>query len=156
MSQLYMLCGFIGSGKTTYAKKIEKNEKAIRFSMDEWMIPLFGESMSRIEFHERHSFFEEKFKEIAIQLLNNNQSVIFDFGFWTKEHRSKFYEWANENEINIKRIFLSTDMNTCKERAIKRSESHSKNSYIITESMFNELKKLFEKPSENEYDLRIS
>lgn len=31
-----------GVGKTTLARKIAHEDKAVRFSPDEWMIPLFG------------------------------------------------------------------------------------------------------------------
>jgi predicted kinase len=41
-AKLHIICGFVGAGKTTLAKKLEKQYKAIRFSTDEWMIELLS------------------------------------------------------------------------------------------------------------------
>jgi predicted kinase len=35
--------GFLGSGKTTLAKRLELQHSAVRFTPDEWMARLFGE-----------------------------------------------------------------------------------------------------------------
>ncbi len=40
MTKIYFVCGFIGSGKTTYSKRLAEEHNASRFSIDEWMIPL--------------------------------------------------------------------------------------------------------------------
>jgi len=39
---LYLLVGLPGSGKTTKAKQLEVEASALRLTLDEWMIPLFG------------------------------------------------------------------------------------------------------------------
>ena len=39
---LHLTVGLPGVGKTTLARKIAHEDKAVRFSPDEWMIPLFG------------------------------------------------------------------------------------------------------------------
>ena len=40
-TKLILVSGFVGAGKTTLAKKLEKQYKAIRFTTDDWMIELF-------------------------------------------------------------------------------------------------------------------
>ena len=42
MPTLYLLCGLPGSGKTTLARKLEREAPALRLCPDEWMAPLFG------------------------------------------------------------------------------------------------------------------
>jgi hypothetical protein len=39
---LHLTVGLPGVGKTTLARKIAHEDKAVRFTPDEWMIPLFG------------------------------------------------------------------------------------------------------------------
>jgi len=34
---IHLICGFMGFGKTTYAKKLAQREKAVRMTPDEWM-----------------------------------------------------------------------------------------------------------------------
>lgn len=44
--KLYVMVGLPAAGKTTLARRIEIEYRALRFTPDEWMIPLFGESMA--------------------------------------------------------------------------------------------------------------
>ena len=44
MATLFLTVGLPGSGKTTLARQLEREHRAIRFSPDEWMKPLFGVS----------------------------------------------------------------------------------------------------------------
>lgn len=46
----HLICGFIGSGKTTFARKLEKETGAARFTKDEWMVRLFGKILQKINF----------------------------------------------------------------------------------------------------------
>ena len=39
---LYLIHGYIASGKMTYAKKLEAETDAIRFTLDEWMVNFYG------------------------------------------------------------------------------------------------------------------
>jgi len=38
MAEIHLICGFIGFGKTTLAKQLEKDLPAIRFTHDEFML----------------------------------------------------------------------------------------------------------------------
>jgi len=37
-----MIHGYLGTGKTTFARKLERELPAIRFSHDEWITRIFG------------------------------------------------------------------------------------------------------------------
>jgi len=43
---VHMLCGFICSGKTSFARKLEKDVEGVIFSIDQWMSELFGNDRS--------------------------------------------------------------------------------------------------------------
>ena len=43
MSKIILLCGKIGSGKTTLAKQLEKEKSFVCFSADEKMLKNYGE-----------------------------------------------------------------------------------------------------------------
>lgn len=68
MGKVYFICGFVGSGKTTYSKELADKVGAFRFSIDEWMIPLYGEHMERDAFDHRLATLQSLFKESAHQL----------------------------------------------------------------------------------------
>src|SRR3990167_4812165 len=42
----YIICGFIGAGKTTFARKLESETGAIRITKDEWMVRVFGNKIT--------------------------------------------------------------------------------------------------------------
>ena len=76
MSKIYFVCGFIGSGKTTYSKQLADKHSAFRFSIDEWMIPLYGEHMERDVFDKRLATLQDLFKESALQLFSLDVSLL--------------------------------------------------------------------------------
>ena len=42
MATAHLIHGYIGVGKTTFARRLERDLRAIRFSHDEWMTALYG------------------------------------------------------------------------------------------------------------------
>ena len=70
---LYLLVGLPGSGKTTKAKQLEVEASALRLTLDEWMIPLFG----RNEQAERDAL-EGRLIWLALRALELHTNVILD------------------------------------------------------------------------------
>ena len=77
----HLMYGFIGSGKTTYATQLEKDLPALRFSVDEWMIALYGQDPPESKFEERYIRTVDLIWNVATRVLELDQDVILDFGF---------------------------------------------------------------------------
>ncbi|MDG3085680.1 ATP-binding protein [Vibrio hannami] len=150
MAKIYFVCGFIGSGKTTYSKQLEKAQGAFRFNLDEWMIPLFGEHMDREVFDKRKKTLTDLFKGSALRLLELDVPVIFDFGFWKKQDRIQIKTWANENNLTYEMVYLDVDFDICKERATKRNRERGQDAYEMTPEMLDLFWSWFEVPTEDE------
>jgi predicted kinase len=43
MATAHLIHGYLGAGKTTFARRLEEELPAIRFSHDEWMTNLYGD-----------------------------------------------------------------------------------------------------------------
>jgi hypothetical protein len=43
MPSAHLIYGYLGAGKTTFARQLERDIPAIRFSHDEWMVRLYGD-----------------------------------------------------------------------------------------------------------------
>ncbi len=156
VAKLYALCVFIGSGKTSYAKKLEEEKKAIRLTMDEWFIPLFGEHMERSLFDQRRQALEIQFRKLAQKLLKQNINVIFDFGFWTKAARKDIRLWAEDNNIDLRIVYFDISEQECLRRALKRNDQKQGGAFVMTEEMFIELRRFFEPIEQDEnYDIII-
>jgi len=147
MSKVYFICGFIGSGKTTYSKKLAVEKSAFRFSIDEWMIPLYGEHMERDVFTERMNTLQSLFKASALQMLSLNVPVIFDFGFWTKPDRDSVLAWAREHDLEFELIYLDVSVEKCRQRVIKRNQVQDEKSYNMTPEMLDLFWSWFEIPN---------
>ena len=74
----YMLYGFVCSGKTTYAKKIERDVEAVRFTPDEWMVKLYGVNPPAEAFSENYDSVLEIMEQYWTQLLHMKIDVILD------------------------------------------------------------------------------
>jgi len=43
MATAHLIDGFLGAGKTTFARQLERDLPGIRFTHDEWMARLYGD-----------------------------------------------------------------------------------------------------------------
>ena len=84
------MIGLPCAGKTTLAKKLEIELKALRLTPDEWQRHLFGQDATHPEHDERHSKIEELLWKVAVSALGLGTDVILDFGMWTRIERDDF------------------------------------------------------------------
>ncbi|PML57377.1 AAA family ATPase [Vibrio lentus] len=150
MTKIYFVCGFIGSGKTTYSKRLAEEHNAFRLSIDEWMIPLYGEHMDRETFDHRLATLQGLFKDSATQLFSLDVPAIFDFGFWRKADRNAFTEWASNAGVKSEVHYLDVPFETCKERAFHRNSELNGKSYEMTPEMLDLFWSWFEVPTSDE------
>ena len=87
MNNLFLLCGKVGSGKTTLAKNICQNFDAVLFSADDFMLKLFGEIEDQKTFNEKLTLCKELIYDTC-EKISKKTNVVLDFGFWTKEERA--------------------------------------------------------------------
>ena len=111
---LYLMVGLPGSGKTTRAKELEQETRAVRFTPDEWHIFLFGDDFgdnspeARALHDQRHDRVEQLMWTVGQDLLRKGVSVILDFGFWAKEQREEKRREAQALGANFAIEYLDT------------------------------------------------
>jgi len=85
MPTVHMVAGPIGAGKTTTARRIAEEHRAVRFSLDEWVMQLFaGEAPHPMVFEwwaERCSRCRERIWSLCSNLAAKDVDVVLDFGF---------------------------------------------------------------------------
>ena len=147
---VYLVCGQIGSGKTTFAKKLEKETDAIRFTPDEWLVRLYNELPPSNEFDKYYYRCCDMAWNVAVEILKRGLSVILDFGLWKKKERDSYKKKISDLGAKYKLYYLSTEENIIKQRLKQRNENPAFGEIVITAEMFKYFSPCFEIPSPEE------
>jgi len=144
---IYLIHGFIGSGKTTFAKQLEDKTKAKRFTPDEIITKRYGDNLTLEKIKEANVKVKNEIWQKVKELIASNADVILDYGFWKKEQRQEITRKAKE--IGGRPIFYEVlcDPETMKYRALNRN---SANDLYIDEERYNLYLKRFEPMEYNE------
>jgi predicted kinase len=89
MATLHLLHGFTGAGKTTFARKLETELLALRFTPDEWIVQLYGNNPPEEHCLEYFDRVTNLIWKLTMQLLRSERDVILDFGFWSRVSRDE-------------------------------------------------------------------
>lgn len=89
MPTAHLVFGFLGSGKTTLAKRLELQHSAVRFTPDEWMVSLFGEDPPADTFQHRAAAILDIMQPIWARCLSLGLDVVLDYGFWSRAERDR-------------------------------------------------------------------
>lgn len=155
MAHLYMMHGYIGSGKTTFAHKLVKEENAILFSVDAWMRDLYGKNPPSDQYQSNETRIKKRMRVMAAQLLARDINIIFDFGYWSKSERDADRQFAKENQATAILYKCEAPIDVMKSRAIKRTDQDTEGQVFIDANAFDMLQKYFEPLSEDEAHLSV-
>jgi predicted kinase len=150
---LYLICGKAGAGKTTLAKKLENEEKVIRLSKDEWILSLFGRSLTSEEWNKAELRVCTTLTQFASDLLAQGKSVALDFGFWYRKERLSAKQIADSAGAKAKLYYLATTDEIRRERVLARNAQPDPASVEISQEQLNMQGDWFEEPSEDEMEL---
>lgn len=146
----HIIVGFIGSGKTTFAKKLEKETGTVRFTKDEWMVRLFGNTPPKEKFEEYDNKMTSLARDMALKCLEAGTSVIIDEGFWEKEQRNEIREKVKKVGAIPKLYYLKVPYEIMRERTLRRTDNPPIDSFTIDEESFNNYWKFFQPPDKDE------
>lgn len=154
MTTLHVTHGFIGSGKTTFAKRLEREVDAIRFSPDEWLHILYGPEDGDGFYEKRDRISKLVWMNID-KLLELGQDVILDSGYWTKAERDDLRKKAKKNNFDLKIYYVQCPKDVALKRTVERTKDVPSDSMCISESTFNILWERFEPIQEDEDHIPI-
>lgn len=146
----HILVGFIGSGKTTFARRLEKETGAVRFTKDEWMVRLFGNTPPKDTFEEYDNKMASLARDMALKCLAAGMDVILDEGFWVKEQRDEIRERVKSVGAIPKVYYIEAPREVMLARTLRRTAEPPVDSFTIDEESFNHYWKFFEPPDKDE------
>ena len=121
---VYLLCGFIGAGKTTFARALEARTGAVRITKDEWLIRLIGNDPTIDGYADYDRRIVGLSRDVAFQLVEKGIDVILDEGFWAKEERALMRRRIEGMGAEAMLYYLDTPLETIRKRVAQRDADH--------------------------------
>ncbi len=157
MAKVFLICGKICCGKSTYAERLRTEKRAVLLSVDEIMLAVFGSYTG-----DKHEEYTEKIQNYLFQksvdIIKSGINVILDWGFWSRCKRSAAREFYNARDIECEFYYIDVSDEVWKERIAHRNELVSKGesaAYMIDKNLAAKFAGLFETPSESEIDIWV-
>jgi len=144
------MVGLPCAGKTTLAKKLERDLPALRLNMDEWHIHLYGQDADDPAHDSRHVLLEEMLWKIAARALKLDMNVILDYGLWTREEREKYRARAKLLGAASEVHFLDASEDDLLRRLRNRNAQSSDESFYISEESMQLWFEIFQQPTPSE------
>lgn len=155
MAKVFLICGKICCGKTTYANKIYAENNAILLSVDEITLALFGQHCG-----DKHDEYVERAEKYllnkSMELINKDINVVLDWGFWTKAERESAKGFYKSRNIECELHYIDISDETWESRLHKRNNAVLANeisAYYVDDNLAAKFASIFEVPNEDEIDV---
>lgn len=146
---VYLLCGLGGSGKSTYAKKLEKKGLQ-KLSLDEYVYSTYGREIVNLPenvYLEHYRTAKVNLDKKLVSIIKNQQSVVLDYGFWRRSSRDYYKKLIEENGGEWKLIYLKASPEILMARLKERNKRTDANAFPVTEAMLHGYIERFEEPN---------
>jgi len=154
MATLHIMVGLSCSGKTTYAKRLAEEERALLLTPDEWQIKLFNQKVYNPDSNHDllHDRIERVMLGVAERVLSIGSSVILDFGFWSRAERDAMRAFAARLGVDFKLHYMDTPMREMKRRLEIRNGEAGEGVIVIDAKCLDEWSLSFQPPDRDELD----
>jgi predicted kinase len=153
MPTVHLVCGFLGAGKTTFAKRLASERRAVRFSVDELYLRLFARGptyeLDQAALDRLLDTLNTLWPDIAAQGID----IILDFGFWRRALRDQVRALARAVPAETRLYWLECADEVALARCLARNGEDG--AFLISEAGYHELKPRFEAPAAEEHAVRV-
>lgn len=153
----YLLCGVSGTGKTTYARKLEQ-QGAHLLSVDEEMWRRFGPEFTRLPSARQRELtigVEADIRENMAVRLREGNDVVIDSCLCKRFKRDNFRQAASEAGGEPVLIYMSADRETILQRLAGR-KGEDPNDIIVTPEQLDRFLVNFQPPEDDEERLELT
>ncbi len=150
--KLYIICGFLGAGKTTFSKQLALDKNALHLNPDEWCCKLFTKEEYEQNWEECFSKTLNILWNKAQDAVTSGKDVIFDVGFWDKNSRIEAKKRAQQLGAEPVLYYIYAPDEILKQRISLRKGKIAENNV----KNFSAIKMLFEEPDSDENFIKIN
>lgn len=157
MAKAILICGRLCSGKSTYAHALRRSRRGAVLSIDELLLPLFGQNPG-----ERYDACVEIARRIlfqkSLELIESGVDAILDWGFWTKGLREEARSFYAARGVPCEFHYLDVPDAEWKRRLRERNaavKAGGCSAYFVDANLYRKFEGLFEAPSREEIDVWV-
>lgn len=143
-----MMCGLAGSGKTTYARRLEARGYR-RLSVDEIIWRRIGHDAALLdptEYEQHQATADQELQEELIRLMAARQPVVLDKSFWSRATRDRYKALIKEYGGTWILIYLKAAPDTLRRRLAIRNAQDGPSSVTVSPELLDRYLMSFEEP----------
>jgi len=142
MARVHLVCGFLGVGKTTFAKRLVEQVGGVRFSVDELYLQLFATGPTYELDRAALARLLTVLDQLWPQVVAAGTDVVLDFGFWRRHLRDHVRTLAHAQGAETQLYWLRCSDELALARCLARNGAAG--AFLISEQGFRELKSHFQ------------
>ena len=148
-----IMCGLPGAGKTTRAKRLEREKPALRLSPDEWIAPLLQDASDLDELARLRAPVENLQWRVAERVLDLGTDVVLEFGFWYRRNRLDCLSRARDLDVRVELYLFEAEKEELWRRLSSRNAELPDATFHVSRGQLDRWYPLFEKPQPDELAL---
>ena len=156
MTQVHLICGKVGAGKTTYARRVADERNALLLTLDEWLLHFYEEPMSREAFDARVALCIEMMMRIAERLVVLNTETVLDCGFWRRSVRDDVRSRVRGAGGQVVLYYVELPADERWKRIESRNGALDASTHHIDRAMFEMFEGWFDEPSSDEAPVHVA
>jgi predicted kinase len=138
MATLHLIHGTIGTGKTTFARRLAQERGAVLFCLDRWLVGLYGSDTS-VE-PDRLLRVETLIAECCEAILRAGVDVVYDHGFWSRAKRDAARHLADRVGATAELYWVTCPEEVAFQRVLCRNQRLDGETFSIDPATFESLK----------------
>jgi predicted kinase len=148
-ARLILTCGLPGSGKTTLARQIAGDRRALRLTKDEWLWALGTTPWDEVT----REKVEHELWRLSEEVLRLGLTVVLDFGLWARGERDRLRRAARDLGIGVELHYLEAPPDVLWRRIEVRNSEPPWDDHPIRRVDFDEWLRSFQPPDAAELAL---
>jgi predicted kinase len=156
MAHLHLIIGPVGAGKSTFARTLAREHRAVRLTLDAWMATLFGADerpqTNVIDWYiERRDRCLDQIWQLAQDMYEAGTSVVLEIGLIQRSERAAFYARVSDAGYGLTVYVLDAPREVRRARVEQRNAERGETfSTIVPPAFFELASDMWQAPEDDE------
>jgi predicted kinase len=149
--RVHLVVGPVGAGKSTFATGLARDHRALRFTLDAWMVVLFRPDRPDtgvVEWYvERAARCVETIWGVALGAVDVGVDVVLEIGLLQRRERERFYARVAEAGVALRVVVVDADREVRRQRVEARNRVQGATfSMVVLPAIFDLASDMWEPP----------